>query len=228
MDNNNKLPVRCLILDHDDTTVNSSPEVNYPAFVYIMEKLRPGVEYSYDSFVDACSDPGFVPYARETLGFTDEEMKWEAENWLRFSRETVPTVFPGLERLVMRCRQAGIILCVVSHSWEQIIVRDWQAGFGMLPDGIYDWNHSSGKRKPDPFPVFDIMERFGLSPDEIVVADDSVSGAEMARLAGVRFVGVGWAHQAPRVKAKLRDGADGQKTFYFTSPAELEELIFNE
>ena len=36
-------PVRyqCLVLDHDDTVVNSTASVNYPAFVQTLKTLRP-------------------------------------------------------------------------------------------------------------------------------------------------------------------------------------------
>ena len=32
---------QCLVLDHDDTVVNSTATINYPAFVQTLQKLRP-------------------------------------------------------------------------------------------------------------------------------------------------------------------------------------------
>ena len=32
----------CLVLDHDDTVVQSEATVNYPYFVYILDRFRPG------------------------------------------------------------------------------------------------------------------------------------------------------------------------------------------
>ena len=34
---------KCLILDHDDTTVNSTAEVNYPALLDTLSHLRPDI-----------------------------------------------------------------------------------------------------------------------------------------------------------------------------------------
>ena len=34
---------KCLILDHDDTIVDSTRTVNFPAFLDSLSKLRPGV-----------------------------------------------------------------------------------------------------------------------------------------------------------------------------------------
>lgn len=34
---NRTLKVKCLILDHDDTVVKSTPEINFPAFLPVIE-----------------------------------------------------------------------------------------------------------------------------------------------------------------------------------------------
>ena len=50
---------RVLALDHDDTTVRSTPEINWPAFVDTLEHLRPDVKYTYEEFFGLCFEPGF-------------------------------------------------------------------------------------------------------------------------------------------------------------------------
>ena len=41
---------QCLVLDHDDTVVNSTASVNYPAFVQTLRTLRPDVHMTLDDF----------------------------------------------------------------------------------------------------------------------------------------------------------------------------------
>ena len=41
---------RCLILDHDDTVVNSTATIHYPAFLEALKLLRPGVTISLDDY----------------------------------------------------------------------------------------------------------------------------------------------------------------------------------
>lgn len=41
---------QCLVLDHDDTVVNSTASVNYPAFVQTLKTLRPDVHMTLDDF----------------------------------------------------------------------------------------------------------------------------------------------------------------------------------
>ena len=53
-----ELRVRCLVLDHDDTVVKSTPEINFPAFLRSLKDLR-GTTMSYEQFVEYNFDPGF-------------------------------------------------------------------------------------------------------------------------------------------------------------------------
>ena len=60
---------QCLVLDHDDTVVNSTASVNYPAFVQTLKTLRPDVHmtlddfFSYSSPVCASCCSGIMPRA---------------------------------------------------------------------------------------------------------------------------------------------------------------------
>ena len=72
---------KCLVLDHDDTTVNSTPCIHYPAFVKILEELRPGISYTQEEFLTANLTPGLGAFYRDELGFTPEEMDREQVIW---------------------------------------------------------------------------------------------------------------------------------------------------
>lgn len=57
---NRTLKVKCLILDHDDTVVKSTPEINFPAFLQSLKELRNGMTMSYEQFVEYNFNPGFL------------------------------------------------------------------------------------------------------------------------------------------------------------------------
>ena len=42
---------KCLVLDHDDTIVNSTPTVNFPAFKKCLAKLRPDVNLALEEYI---------------------------------------------------------------------------------------------------------------------------------------------------------------------------------
>ena len=221
---NSKIKFPCLVLDHDDTTVLSTPEVNYPAFLDTMSKLRPGIRYNYEEFIDYCFDPGFEPFFRKILGFSVEEMSFEFENWQRFVQETIPEAVPGLKEVIGNFMNAGGKVFVVSHSYTDSILRDWRHNFGFLPDGVYAWDSGEGKRKPDPYPLLDIMEKRGYAPDELLMVDDLKPGLDMSRAAGVRFAAAGWARQSKKIEEFMRHASD----IYLENISELEAFLFNQ
>ena len=197
-----KFPV--LILDHDDTTVASTPAVNYPSWLEILSKLRPEHKPSYTEFVDYCFEPGFERYCRDILGFDDAEMAEELRVWQRFADSTVPDAFEGIGRIIKRQRAAGGIVCVVSHSHERFIVRDWKQNFGTLPDMIYSWDMGAEWRKPSVRPIEDISKTFGFSPSQMLMVDDLRTGYDMAHAAKVAFVGALWGQPSEKIRCFMR------------------------
>ena len=69
-----ELRVRCLVLDHDDTVVKSTPEINFPAFLRSLKDLR-GTTMSYEQFVEYNFDPGFYEMCADILHYTPEEIE---------------------------------------------------------------------------------------------------------------------------------------------------------
>lgn len=41
----------CLVLDHDDTVVQSTPTVNYPSFLETLKVLRPEMKMTLEQFL---------------------------------------------------------------------------------------------------------------------------------------------------------------------------------
>ena len=41
----------CLVLDHDDTVVQSETTINYPFFCYILDQFRPGATITLEEYV---------------------------------------------------------------------------------------------------------------------------------------------------------------------------------
>ena len=64
----------CLVLDHDDTVVQSESTVNYPFFCYILDQYRPGTTITLEEYMRGCFSPGFAGMCRERYQFTDQEL----------------------------------------------------------------------------------------------------------------------------------------------------------
>lgn len=209
---------RCLIMDHDDTTVNSTTKVHYPSFVEFMKvKGKEASIVSLEDYVRYNFNPGVIPFFMDILGLTEEECIEEQAFWKEFTKSHVSDVFPGIKKLFLSHIEQGGIIAVVSHSMADNIRRDYEHNGLPVPEMIFGWEEPKEERKPAPVPIFKIMERYNLKPEEILVVDDLKPGLDMARAAGVSFAAAGWCFDIPENEKYLRDNAD----FYFKTVDEL-------
>ena len=215
------MKLRCLILDHDDTMVNSTATVHHPSFLEGVEKLRPGVTMTLDEYFAMNCDPGIFRYYKEVLKLTPRELDFEHDFWIDYVKSHVPQVYPGMKRLVERFHAAGGLLTVVSHNEKQNIVRDWRENGLPEPDLVLGSEIPLDKVKPNPYPVEEIMRTFRLQKDEVLVVDDLLPGWQMAQNAGVPFAAACWAHHVPQIREHMQKNA---RCFY--TPDELEAYIF--
>ena len=214
----------CLILDHDDTVVQSETTINYPYFCYILDQFRPGATITLEEYVQGCFDPGFAGMCREKFQFTEQELIDEYAGWKEHIRTHIPAPFPGIDRIIRRHKEAGGILCVVSHSSAENITRDYRTHFGILPDDIFGWDLPEDQRKPSAYPLERIMEKYGFNPDELLVVDDLKPAWEMVQKVNVPIAFAGWSKlEVPQIVKEMTALCD----FAFSSTEELEKFLFD-
>lgn len=215
----------CLVLDHDDTVVQSEATVNFPCFQDILPRFRPGASISLEKYVEGCCHLGFADLCRVWFGFTEQELEEEYQIWRKYIMTHIPPPFPGMDRIIRRQKEAGGLVCVVSHSCEENITRDYRTHFGILPDRIYGWDLPEEKRKPSTYSLRQIMAAYNLTPKDLLVVDDMKPGYEMASRAGVPIAFAGWGRRDyPEIAAEMTRLCD----YSFHSPAALEHFLFDE
>lgn len=213
----------CLVLDHDDTVVQSEETINYPYFCYILDQFRPGQTITLEEYMQGCNDYGFADMCRKWYQFTEQELIDEYRGWQAYIREHIPSPFPGIGDLIQRYKAAGGIICVVSHSSRENITRDYNAHFDLQPDAIYGWDLPEEKRKPNPYPLLDIIHRYQLTPKELLVVDDMKPAWEMAKSANVEVAFAAWGRKNfPVITRQMKEICD----YAFDSPKELENFLF--
>ena len=214
----------CLVLDHDDTVVQSEATVNYPFFCYILDQYRPGTTITLEQYVDGCCHLGFSDMCRRWYGFTEQELVSEYELWQKYILDHIPAPFPGMNAIIRRQKQAGGRICVVSHSCNQNITRDYKTHFGIQPEDIFGWDYPEHQRKPNSYPPLQIMKKYGYGPQELLVVDDMKPAWEMARKAGVPIAFAGWGRlDYPEISREMQQLCD----YSFFHPAELEQFLFD-
>lgn len=215
---------KCLVLDHDDTVVNSTATIHYPCFIEFLGIYYPKLvnNYTLESYFVKNFHPGVSSLFLDEIGMTEEEFLAEQKYWENYVKGHVPSAYEGIGDIIREFRDTGGIIAVDSHSMTSYIERDFKLNSLPFPDVIYGWDIPKEKRKPAPDTLFELMERYSLSPCEVIVVDDLKPGYDMARAAGVDFAAAGWAYNVKEIRDFMKKNCD----FYLESVSDLRALLF--
>ncbi len=208
---------KCLVLDHDDTIVNSTATVHYPSFVEFAKIHKPELHFSLEEYIKYNFDPGVLPFFKDICGFSEEELILEQDFWKNYQSHHVSYAFAGIRDFLIKYKKEGGIIVVVSHSFSDKIVRDYIYNGLPMPDMIFGWEEPIEERKPSTVPLQKIMKKYHLKPNELLVIDDLKPGLMMAKAANVPFAAAGWCFDIPENKAYMEKHAD----YYFDSVSQL-------
>jgi len=221
------LKYKCLILDHDDTAVDSTAEIHYPAHVEIMRQIRPThIPVSLEQWFLKNYHPGIMEYLKDELKLTDSEMETEYEIWRDYTSTRTPGFYPGFLDVIHEFYRRGGIVTVVSHSDVDIIRSHYQMSKengAVVPDTIFGWTSNADERKPHPFPINQILEKYQLEKHEVLVVDDLKPGVLMAKAAGVEIAGAGWGHRISEIETYMKANC----LIYLRTIEEFRDLILN-
>lgn len=189
-----KLKKRLLILDHDDTLMDSQHTVHYPIFLETLGMMRPKAPLpSFKEFVVLSNAYGFEAYIRRVYGFSDEEVEQEIAFW----RTQVPLreaeIFPEVASVVTDYVQAGGILVVYSYSDSSMILDDYRRFFDFDPHDIIGYDNSLVFRKPARAPLLKMMHEFDVKPSDCLLVDDMPMLIETAKRTNIDMVGANWS-----------------------------------
>ncbi len=213
---------KCLVFDHDDTTVNSTAKIHYPSFVDFMKIYRPEANYTLEEYVRYNFHPGVVAFFSEMCGLNEKELEEEEKFWFSYAKTHVADAFPGIKEIMEMQKAQGGYVAVVSHSYAENILKDYSYNGLPDPDIILGWEQPKEERKPSPVPIKKIMEKFNLKKEDILVIDDLKPGYDMAKAAGVAFAAACWCFDIPENEEFMRAHAD----FVFKSVEELKVHCF--
>ena len=217
---------KCLILDHDDTAVDSTESIHYPAHLEVMKQMRPNeTPVSLEGWYTKNFDPGIMEFLKDELQFSEAEMQKEYDIWREYSTQKVPAFYSGFISLLNEFQEAGGIVTVVSHSDVDVIRKHYQHkafNGSKLPHQVFGWDMDPEKRKPSAYPVNQILKNFDLQPHEALIVDDLKPAVVMAKKSGVPVAAAGWSHQIPVIQEYMKTNCD----FFLDTISDLDQLIF--
>ena len=107
---------KCLVMDHDDTTVNSTATIHFPSFLAYLKLVRPEASYTLEEYFRKNFDPGIMALFTGELGFSEEELEGEFRFWQDWVRTRIPVAYPGIREILQRHKEAGGRIAVVSNA----------------------------------------------------------------------------------------------------------------
>ena len=91
---------KCLVLDHDDTTVRSTPDIHYPQWLETLALMRPDVEMDIETFMRYNFEFGFFEMCRSVLNFTEEEKAKQYVLWKKYTETHTASFYEGMPELI--------------------------------------------------------------------------------------------------------------------------------
>jgi len=197
---------RCLLIDHDDTAVDSMSAVHYPAHLEALATLRPGRAVPSKEQFLLHNFHGIMDYMVGELALNEAELLQEFQIWRRWTTSRVPPFFPGFLDVLEEYRGRGGKVVVISHSEKDVIEGHYRAAKDppFLPDLVFGWDHDVHRRKPSPWPVQEALRILGLKPAQALILDDLKPGVLMSQATGVPAAGAGWSHSVPEIETYMR------------------------
>lgn len=207
----------CLVLDHDDTVVNSTATVHFPCFQEFLKIHYPHCNYTLEEYFLKNFSPGILELLRDEVGMDAQMLHTEHQFWDIYVQQHVPHVYEGMRELLWSYKHAGGTICVVSQSLSKNILRDYRENGLPDPDMVFGWEYPAHQRKPSPYPIEEILRQTGFRQKDLLMVDDLKPGYDMARASGITFAAAGWAYDIAQIENFMRKHCD----LYFKTVAEL-------
>ena len=152
----------------------------------------------------------------------DQMIETEGRYWQKYVESRIPEAYPGIREIMERHKENGGKIAVISHSFRRNILRDYRANHLPEPDIVFGWEMPPEKRKPEPWPLREIMRQLSLEPGELLMIDDLKPGYDMAEQCGVPFAAAGWSNDIPKIEAFMRSNCSR----YFKRVSDLASYLF--
>lgn len=192
--------LKALLFDLDGTLANTDA-VHFPTWIEVLRAhdIEVTREY-YDERLAGRVNTDVIDDVLPDL--SEEERRKLIEDEERRSRERAGQIgpLPGLKELLEEGRRRGLTLALVTNSVqedaEQILEPlELQGAFDPV---VYPSEVSESK--PEPTPYLEVLRRLEIEADEALAFEDSITGVEASRKAGIQTVGISAAHTPEELK----------------------------
>jgi len=195
---------KALVLDYDDTIVESARVINYPAYRDSLKILRPLMAcLSFEDWLAMHSRMGPIGFFKDYLKFNDSEAKRELEIWGGYKRSVTPQFYNGIPEALEEYKSKGGIVTVASLSDGTTVFENFVKA-GMSLDHVFGGDMNPDIIKPNPYVINRIAQLYNFDTTNILVVGDLQTEALFARNGKASFAAACWGHNIPSIKDEFK------------------------
>jgi len=158
-----------------------------PTYLRLLEVFggKERIRYYIDEFLEGDEPPG------DTGEFIRELHKKKTQHYLDLLKSGALPLRPGVRRLVMEAKAAGLKLAIASTTTLENAILLIKVSFGEQGPGWFDvfaCGDIVEHKKPAPDIYLYTLDQLGLSAAECLVIEDTEAGLASARAAGLTTV----------------------------------------
>lgn len=192
-----KLRKKCLILDHDDTIINSQESIHYPLFVNVLKILRPNITpIDFERFIELSNELGFVKMCRMLYHYSAEEIQFEYEHWKKQSSLIEAPTFDGIKDFLSAFNDAGGVIIVYTMNSKQNVIQDYERLFNFTPISIISHDQYYILRKPYRLSILKELHNLNLTVEDCIFIDDTPMLLDLKQRLNMDFIAANWAKSA--------------------------------
>lgn len=182
--------IKGILFDFDGVLVRSEP-LHMETFLEMLEPygVKVSKERWYREFAGTGSKHIFTVLVKEFGLDLDVDELVQRRKMLYESRVRAGRLkaMPGAQDFILEAREKGLKTAIVSGSHRTNVEAALEV-LGLGPVDVVISGDDLERRKPDPAPFLKAAELLELEPQKCLVLEDSVSGCEAARRAGMKLV----------------------------------------
>lgn len=203
------IAVKAVVIDLDGTLLHTAPDLAEAANRMLAEMQLPPIG---EALLRTYIGNGVAKLIKRVL-MRDMDAEPEAALFERarpiYERHYADVVslhsrpFPDVVKGLQALKATGYRLACITNKAEKFTVP-------LLKDtGLYDYfelilsGDTLPKKKPDPMPLLHACEKFGVTPDEMLLIGDSLNDTQAARAAGCHVFCVPYGYNRGRHVSEL-------------------------
>ena len=128
--------------------------------------------------------------------------------------------YPGIDRLLCRCNEAGVLVAVVSNKPDRITADVVRYYFPQIRFAATMGQKEGIPKKPDPAGVREVLRLTGIALEDALYVGDTWVDMQTAQNSGVQSCGVLWGF---RTRQELEEN---HADFIAADTEQLAEIIF--